>query len=1849
MAMTAAELVAYLRLDSRGFTKGMQDAEKRMGSADGRFRDFVKGMGQAAASTITGGTAAVGALATSVFKTGVEYNTLQQSSRAALTTIMGSGQKANAQMDKLDAFAKNSPFSKAVFIKAQQQLLGFGMTAEDVVPTLDAIQNSVAAVGGSNDDIAEIANILATVTGTGKITAETLNQLGTRGINAAEIIGSEMGKSGNEIRSSITKGTLDADKAVAALTKGMQKRFGGAAAGVKATMTGAADRVKAAFRDVGAGLAKPFVDPKGGGLAIDWFNQFADVVRAVEKQVPGFTSMMMDRFSPAFQKVTASLLDAKDAVNAFDLKDLDKALDKVAEHAPAVAALSGAIFSMATKNIPVIGGLTSALGPIPTALAAAALASPKMRDALADLVDALAPLGPDLVELADDAMGVFTSAVEGAADILGMIVDVVGPVVDAFNGLPDPVKKTTLAVLAFVGVQKMFPGFTTSVGKMGTSVGGSLKGLRDGFARVRDEIKLQSALHRGFSGTWKKLGDEASGAGDKMPALRDKIAGASAVLGPTASKGLRGAASGLVSFLGGPWGIGLMAAGTALTIWAQKQQEAEQRVKDFASTLDETTGEVTEKTYRMLAEQAQHTNGWWESLGNSGKKWGKSTMDQLNAVGVSFDDYAATIMGTSDATTDLQSKLDKFANDSKYRSSLTSDEWNAMVILAAQVDEQTKGRKEATDTTKAGIEAEKEAIESTDESKRSLDRLNEALTIASDTTKGMEERTRALTDARRELNGEQKNTEEADRAVEASGRDLISYLTDSKKATDEHNKSLAEGEARQKSYGQQIKVNKDGVVEAGEAGDRFNELLERQEESIGAAGQAAYDATVKEKGHSAAVKAARDAVAKRTAKTKKDIESTDLSAEAVKNLKLRLDDTQGEYNVIIGNKGTINKTDRALLDLQKQIRRTPSGKDIEITDNSKETKEAVKGLGLEVKKLPGGKIGVSIPKGQREEVMRQLNEMTADRTIGVSMRMLTNTKKFGENAFKSAASVFNKASGGKSGGKYHGGIDVKGMADGGVTGASMSVAQMVRPGDIRFAGDRHDVDEAWIPLDGSKRSWKILSEALKRMPGAAPEGMASGGVTTGAAKVTPPQVEAVDAPDTALLTDTWQDAMLRMLTSTEDAFQQIQADTTTGTTAATQATQQAQTAQTSATRAGQAAQTTDTKAGTQSRTQSTATSEATQAKDTKAGQAQQTNATKAGNTARTANTRSAGNQQVADTRKSMTTMDKQVGTSLTRMRATNQAMWSAMSSTTRKSSAAMRSTAHGQFTAMARDLEATRRGPMASTFSALEETLRTRVPSAFRAGKDSSATAWAGLGPAAREPVKYIIDTVYNTGIRGVWNKVAAEFDKKNTLPTFQPKGFYTGGYTGDGGKYQKAGDVHAGEYVFRQEATAKLRKTYGLSGLDHMNRTGELPGYADGGFVRPVKGGHVWGNYGQPRPGGKHTGEDIALPAGNPIVAALAGVVKAAGWDAVKGRTGIGALIGHAGNQNTYYGHMSKILVGKGDKVKAGQRIGLVGSTGNSSGPHLHFEFWNGNSSWKSPINPNSLLRGGKLPEGGAGGGGDFADMFIDPATYTDPLDAIKKKLTGAGTGPWATMAQGVGERMIDTMTGWITDNIDSASPAGGSLDGPGGSGAGRWRGQLVKALKANGLPTSSAYVNAWLRQIATESGGNEKAVQKVNDINSAMGLGAKGLLQTIPPTFAAFAHKGHGNIFNGYDNMLAAIAYAKNRYGSRMLSVIGHGHGYARGTESAAPGYHWVGEQGPELMRFRGGETVRSNNRSRTIAASSRITREDARMIATELAKAQSSSGFTINGPVTTQDPDELFRQYDKITRRREKLANI
>jgi murein DD-endopeptidase MepM/ murein hydrolase activator NlpD len=121
------------------------------------------------------------------------------------------------------------------------------------------------------------------------------------------------------------------------------------------------------------------------------------------------------------------------------------------------------------------------------------------------------------------------------------------------------------------------------------------------------------------------------------------------------------------------------------------------------------------------------------------------------------------------------------------------------------------------------------------------------------------------------------------------------------------------------------------------------------------------------------------------------------------------------------------------------------------------------------------------------------------------------------------------------------------------------------------------------------------------------------------------------------------------------------------------------------------------------------------------------------------------------------------------------------------------------------------------------------------------------------------------------------------------------------------------------------------------------------GGCVWPSK-GTVTSEYGS-RWGRLHAGIDIAAPTGTPIWAAKAGTVVVAGSQGGYGNT---VVVDHGGGMTTLYGHQSRIAARTGQQVSQGQLIGYVGNTGNSTGPHLHFETRYGGSA----RNPRGCLR---------------------------------------------------------------------------------------------------------------------------------------------------------------------------------------------------------------------------------------------------------------------------------------------------
>ncbi|WP_429971149.1 tape measure protein [Fructilactobacillus sp. Tb1] len=208
------------------------------------------------------------------------------------------------------------------------------------------------------------------------------------------------------------------------------------------------------------------------------------------------------------------------------------------------------------------------------------------------------------------------------------------------------------------------------------------------------------------------------------------------------------------------------------------------------------------------------------------------------------------------------------------------------------------------------------------------------------------------------------------------------------------------------------------------------------------------------------------------------------------------------------------------------------------------------------------------------------------------------------------------------------------------------------------------------------------------------------------------------------------------------------------------------------------------------------------------------------------------------------------------------------------------------------------------------------------------------------------------------------------------------------------------------------------------------------------------------------------------------------------------------------------------------------------------------------------SLMAMLQMPHYASGIGAAFDSVLSGAKDVMDDIDDVVKDPAGFMTSVFKKFTGGISSKI------WLPEQIITHFPEQVAKDAakwikkqfeemaaPAGTGVERWRATVKRALAMNGLSTDESMVNRVLRQIQTESGGNEKVTQgNIGDINNATGDLAKGLMQTISSTFNANAFSGHHNIFNGFDNLLAALNYAKKEYGP-SLSYLGNGHGYKNG----------------------------------------------------------------------------------------------
>lgn len=307
------------------------------------------------------------------------------------------------------------------------------------------------------------------------------------------------------------------------------------------------------------------------------------------------------------------------------------------------------------------------------------------------------------------------------------------------------------------------------------------------------------------------------------------------------------------------------------------------------------------------------------------------------------------------------------------------------------------------------------------------------------------------------------------------------------------------------------------------------------------------------------------------------------------------------------------------------------------------------------------------------------------------------------------------------------------------------------------------------------------------------------------------------------------------------------------------------------------------------------------------------------------------------------------------------------------------------------------------------------VKRAFGVAKDFIGRVWGKITGLVKKPIGAAIGIINKYLIRPI-NNVARKLGRsKDLIGEINLKGFAEGGYTGRTNPRRVAGVVHGDEHVIRARSRRRLERRR-PGALDWMNQTGTWPGYARGGRVRrvmPLRGAR-FSTY----PG--HTGVDLNAPndLGKPVLAAAPGTVSRV--VSLRKSYGKHVWVRMADGLSAIYAHLSAFRVKRGQRVSAGDQIGNVGSTGNSTGPHLHFEIRPQGTYAAS----KAFLQGAlNLPGGVSGtGDGDQGQSWI--SKIVNAVKNVKTKLQGIG-GMVGEVIRGSAAKLGSVAKGWVKNAV--------------------------------------------------------------------------------------------------------------------------------------------------------------------------------------------------------------------------------
>ena len=261
---------------AQGALKGLEGELKRAKAAAERLNAEIERAAPASRTlmaAVAGATAAIGGLGVKAIATAGQFEQM----RIAFTTMLGSAEKADRFLRKLYDFAAKTPFEIEGLQQQVQLLLALGFKAEEVIPTLRAVGDAVAALGGGADLLNRVVLALGQIRAKGKVSAEEMRQLAEAGIPAWEMLAKKIGTDIPTAMKLAEKGAIDAATGVSAILEGMNRRFAGMMDVQSRTLLGIWSNIKdnltRTLAALGDQIDKTFHVREGMQAFLDWLNK----------------------------------------------------------------------------------------------------------------------------------------------------------------------------------------------------------------------------------------------------------------------------------------------------------------------------------------------------------------------------------------------------------------------------------------------------------------------------------------------------------------------------------------------------------------------------------------------------------------------------------------------------------------------------------------------------------------------------------------------------------------------------------------------------------------------------------------------------------------------------------------------------------------------------------------------------------------------------------------------------------------------------------------------------------------------------------------------------------------------------------------------------------------------------------------------------------------------------------------------------------------------------------------------------------------------------------------------------------------------------------------------------------------------------------------------------------------------------------------------------------------------------------------------------------------------------------------------------------------------------------------